>query len=124
WSKVLHKTNDVRTAELYSMSADGQQLNFPQHVIRVYMKRKRQFEHMVRSDGGTFVWGVQPLHCSKPKLSDRERLKYRQAERGEPHSPTKRKFLRSLYYAYGLLSEELARQTDIQLVDFNRIFQE
>jgi hypothetical protein len=123
WSKILHKTSDHVTPELYSITPDGQQMNFPQNVIRVYMKRKRQFEHMVRSDGGTFIWGVQPLHCSKGKLSARELLKYRQAERGEAHGPAQQRFLRRLYYAYGLLSEELARQPDIHLVDFNRGFQ-
>lgn len=123
WSKILHKTSDLATSELYSIAQDGLQMNFPQNVIRVYMKRKRQLEHMVRSDGGTFVWGIQPLHCSKGKLSARELLKYRQAERFQIHSSAKRKFLRCLYYAYGLLSEELARQRDITLVDFNRGFQ-
>jgi hypothetical protein len=123
WSKILHKTSDVGTPPLYSIGADDQQLNFPQNVLRVYMKRKRQFEHMVRADGGLFVWGVQPLHCSKGTLSRRELLKYRQAERGIPHSPAQRKFLKCLYYAYGLLSETLARQDDIILIDFNRRFQ-
>lgn len=123
WAKILHKNEAIPTPELYSMSTDTQQLNIPQNVIRAYMKRKRQFEHMVHSDGGCFVWGVQPLHCSKSKLSVREQLRYRQAERGQPHGLAKRKFLRFLYYAYGMLSEELARQSDIHLVDFNRLFQ-
>ena len=123
WSKILHDTSGVATPELYSISEDGQQLNFPQNIIRVYLKRKRQFEHMVRSDGGTFIWGVQPIHCSKGTLSARELLKSRQAARGTPISPALQKFVRCLSYAYGLLSEELAKQPDIQLVDFNRRFQ-
>jgi lysophospholipase L1-like esterase len=123
WSKLLHKTSDLTTPDLYSIAHDALQLNLPQNIIRVYMKRKRQFEHMVQSDGGTFIWGVQPLHCSKGRLSERERLKYSQAERFQVHSPAKRKFLRCLYYAYGMLSEELAGQPDITLVDFNRRFQ-
>jgi hypothetical protein len=123
WSKILHDTSRVATPALYSIDEQGQQLNFPHNVLRVYMKRKRQFEHMVRSDGGTFVWGVQPLHCSKQKLSARELLKWRQAERGVPRSAELQKFSRFLYYAYGLLSDELARQPDIRVVDFNRLFQ-
>jgi hypothetical protein len=123
WSKLLHKTSHLATPELYSISTDGQQLNFPHNVIRVYMKRKRQFEHMVCSDGGIFIWGVQPLHCSKGKLSARELLKCKQAERCVPQTPLLRKFVRCVYYAYGLLSDELAQQPDIHLVDFNRRFQ-
>jgi hypothetical protein len=123
WSKILHNSKTVPTPELYSMSLDTQQLNLPENVIGAYMKRKRQFEHIVCSDGGLFIWGVQPLHCSKSKLSPRELLRYRQAERGKPHSPELIKFLRFLYYAYGMMSSELARQLDIHLVDFNRLFQ-
>jgi len=122
WSKILHKSEAVLTAPLYSTSVDTQQLNLPQNVISAYMKRKRQFEHMVRSDGGIFIWGVQPLHCSKSKLSAQELLRYRQAERGIRHSPELEKFLRFLYYTYEMMSFELEKQLDIHLVDFNRLF--
>lgn len=124
WSKILHGTGGVATPPLYSTAVAGQELNFPHDLLRVYLTRKRQFERMVRGDGGRFVWGVQPLHCSKRALSARELVKWRQAERGVPRSPELERFSRRLYQAYGLLSAALAAEPGIQLVDFNRRFQE
>ena len=123
WSKLLHSSAKVSTPQMYSMAVDGQELNLPQNVIRTYIRRKQQFERMVRANGGQFVWGVQPIHYSKPNLSRREKLRYRQAERGQPHDAAKRKFLRGLYLACGKMSEDLARLSDIVLVDFNQRFQ-
>lgn len=123
WSKLLHGTSSVPTPQMYSMAVGGQELNLPQNVIRTYLRRKAQFERMAHANGGQFVWGVQPLHCSKAKLSRREKLRYQQAERGQPHDAEKRKFLRGLYLAYGKLSDELSRLPGIALVDFNRRFQ-
>lgn len=122
WAKILHNRKDVATPQLYSMATDGHEMNMPINVIRTYFRRKQQFERMVKRAGAQFVWGVQPLHCSKAELSRREKLRYRQAERGQPHDAIKRKFLRCLYLTYDQMSDYLASQSDILLVDFNKIF--
>ena len=70
WSKLLHKTSDVSTPELYSISTDGQQFNFPQNIIRVYLTRKRQFEHMVRADGFEVGNVDVTVILESPKLRD------------------------------------------------------
>jgi len=123
WSKLLHGSAGVPTPQMYSMAVGGQELNLPQNVIRTYLRRKAQFERMVRANSGRFVWGVQPLHCSKAKLSPRELRRYQQAERGQPHDAEKRKFLRGLYLTYDKLSDALTGLPGITLVDFNRRFQ-
>ena len=62
WAQILHESEDVDT--VYNENK-AEIINFPQHIIRAYLSRKLQFEHLVKAFGGEFIWGLQPFIHSK-----------------------------------------------------------
>jgi hypothetical protein len=66
WSQILHQTGDIpRTQHSLPYRAVSQ----PVRVLKAYAKRKRQFAQVVQSNGGMFVWGLQPAASSRKKRS-------------------------------------------------------
>ena len=47
-------------------------VNQPVRALKAFTKRKRQFAQIVRSNGGLFVWGLQPAASSRKKRSPLE----------------------------------------------------
>lgn len=69
WSQILHQTSDQpRTQNELPYRA----VNQPVRVLRAYTRRKRQFAQIVQSNGGFFIWGLQPAACSRKKKSPLE----------------------------------------------------
>ncbi len=119
WSKKLHETEDLPIPPMFSTSADMQELNLPQKVIRAYVTRKRQFQDIAERHGAIFIWGLQPTILSKPRLSFNENLviesmpQFRRCERPEEI------FFTKLFQAYELLAATLRAMPDIKLADFH-----
>lgn len=125
WSKLIHNTHHVETSNLYSLAVGSFEMNMPQNVLRTYIDRKKQFQRLASASNSQFIWGVQPLHCSRIRLSDREKMYYEMAEYSQAPDQTKEKFLSAIYTLYSHLSttlEEMHRSGEINLLDFNRIF--
>jgi hypothetical protein len=55
-------------------------------VLRAYAKRKRQFAQIVRSNGGMFVWGLQPASSSHKRRSPLE-ASLLERNRNPDHAP-------------------------------------
>lgn len=64
WSQILHETADIPRTQ---PSLPYRPVNQPVRVLKSYAKRKRQFARIVRSNGGMFVWGLQPAASSRKK---------------------------------------------------------
>lgn len=69
WSQILHQTSDIPRTQ---NSLPYRAVNQPVRVLKSYTKRKRQFAQIVRSNGGLFVWGLQPAASSRKKRSPLE----------------------------------------------------
>lgn len=69
WSQILHQTADIPRTQ---HSLPYRVVNQPVHVLKSYAKRKRQFAQIVRSNGGMFVWGLQPAASTHKKRSPLE----------------------------------------------------
>jgi hypothetical protein len=122
WSKILHGTVQASTPDEGSIASEGQELNLPHNVIRAYLARKRQFDQMVRANGGLMLWGLQPLRSSKPRRSERENQSYRQMKFIESSGRTCSLVSRAADIAYDQLSNELSVEPDITLVNFHEIY--
>lgn len=70
WSQILHKTGDIPRTQ---HSLPYRVVNQPVQVLKSYARRKRQFAQIVRSNGGMFVWGLQPAASSHKKRSSLEK---------------------------------------------------
>jgi hypothetical protein len=83
WSQILHQTADIpRTQHALPYRAVSQ----PVRVLRAYAKRKRQFAQIVRSNGGMFVWGLQPASSSHKRRSPLE-ASLLERNRNPDHAP-------------------------------------
>lgn len=120
WAKLVQGSEAVESPDLYSVDAGVLRMNLPDNVIDAYVQRKRQFQRVVQADGGHFLWGVQPLHASKGRLSRREVLRDESANKDT--SPYRRRFMQSLNHVYDLLSRRLEAEGDIAVVDFHQRF--
>ena len=69
WSQILHQTADTPRTQ---HSLPYRLVNQPVRVLKSYAKRKRQFAQIVRSNGGMFIWGLQPVASSRKKRSPLE----------------------------------------------------
>jgi hypothetical protein len=69
WSQILHQTGDIPRTQ---PALPYRPVNQPVRVLKSYVKRKRQFAQIVRSNGGMFVWGLQPAASSRKKRSPLE----------------------------------------------------
>ena len=121
WAKLVQGTEKIPTAKLCSVTIGRQEINLPDNVIDVYLTRKRQFMAMVGAQGGHFLWGLQPLHPSKGRLSAREIMKNR-ANGYTDDSAGHKKWKRCLYHAYDMLSARLDKEPGIDLVNFHTQF--
>ena len=72
WSQILHGTADIPRTQ---PSLPYRAVNQPVQVLRSYARRKRQFASIVRSNGGMFVWGLQPAR----RRAARSRRPWKQA---------------------------------------------
>lgn len=63
WAQLLHQARDVKRTQ-----APGpyRSINHVVPILRTYVERKRQFLDVVGASKGRFIWGLQPMHASKP----------------------------------------------------------
>jgi hypothetical protein len=121
WSRILHDTQQVKTAPLYSTTPDVQSLNLPQKVIKAYLYRVLQFKRLVESDGAIFIHGHQPLIWSKGALTADEERK-RAFEEDLVPIPWLRRMHKRLRMIHPQTSEALARLPGIHVLDLHRRF--
>ncbi|MBF0284695.1 MAG: hypothetical protein HQL51_09570 [Magnetococcales bacterium] len=71
WAQILHDSRDRPT--VYSTRDEVQRsVNPPGVNLRAYVARIRQFRQLAEGNGARFLWGLQPMLFSRPRLSDQE----------------------------------------------------
>lgn len=70
WAQHLHGTAHLESTK--TRQIPYQFRSAPSQIIDAYVSRKAQFERIVKSDGGHFIWGLQPCIHDKAKLSEAE----------------------------------------------------
>jgi hypothetical protein len=74
WAKDLYQSKEKLSWDIFGYF-DNKDLT-PKDIFDVYYYRKKQFEHMVKSNGSIFVSVYQPLVFSKKELSKDEKRKF------------------------------------------------
>lgn len=70
WAQMLHGSYDqTLTQNVIPFESN----NIPFIVLRSYIYRKRQFEEIVNSSGGQFIWGTQPSIFDKEIITETEK---------------------------------------------------
>ncbi|MEO5375016.1 MAG: hypothetical protein H7840_12155 [Alphaproteobacteria bacterium] len=113
WSKFIHDTKNIATPPQFSCAVGETRNNIPQKVFKAYVTRKRQFKHMVESNGGTFLWGHQPVIWNRSHMTEWE--KYIAQRNSGP-------FMRRLRTMMSRASDDLAAMQGLRLIDFTRVF--
>jgi hypothetical protein len=127
WAKLLLESWCEENKQPISLVPNGalmqpqmplQPKNLPQHVLRAYVRRKRQFCDVVKALGGEFVWGIQPYIYSRSTPSEEEKryllkLKLDQTVSGiYKHMP----------FLYEKLLKEVHLPDDIHVADIHSYF--
>ena len=69
WSQLIHGSFNEKTNQPNFPLKPN---NLPHNVLGSYVHRKLQFQQIVESFGGTFIWGLQPSIFSRTKLTSEE----------------------------------------------------
>ena len=109
WSQILHQTGEIPRTQ---HSLPYRVVNQPVQVLKSYTRRKRQFAQIVRSNGGMFVWGLQPAASSHKKRSALESGLLRH-NRNPDHAPA----LANVDGMFRILRQNLKLDADTPFVD-------
>jgi hypothetical protein len=90
-------------------------INFPEAIVAAYLERKGQLDRMVKATGARHISGLQPgIFSKRPSTVELESM-------NNPNRRWRNVFER-VPYVYGLLSEALATQSDLTVLNFHREF--
>lgn len=118
WAAMLHDPKFRGNANLGGPIVPPTDLA-PIHILRAYIRRKREFMTLVRGFCSKFVWGLQPFAWSKKRLSPLEEQRVCALNSQTIAYEAEFHTIRGLYNL--LKPEQLTFGADV-LVDFDDIF--